>query len=351
MHPANHEDSQQFSAEAIINIFKPYLMILHSGLCCLPILNDVLALSPFIQMVTWCCRPKITAGGHNSQDGSKGLVLARSGSLWNKTAMPMFTHCCSCPQQGTKVNTKLMSLAFTKREAVLSNEVKSKWEKTCLSCPFLRVWKSFPHSKTSLRPGREWTETWQAEVSGFLMAITCAVLTMFLTLLPQVSIATGKNQSSLNPCFHFLDMFWAIMVLTSLRQSRNVSKRESMILFLFLCIEYLNPKRLFAISSKLYSRINLNSLDLDTARCSNTLPRTSETTLQTISFSWPFSYHHNHQQKCTQCLSLRGYITTYIYKLLVIPPKALLKCFGPNRSLFSKSFLGFSFLFFWNKVK
>lgn len=224
-------------------------------------------------------------------------------------------------------------------------------EKTCLSCPFLRVWKSFPHSKTSLRPGREWTETWQAEVSGFLMAITCAVLTMFLTLLPQVSIATGKNQSSLNPCFHFLDMFWAIMVLISLRQSRNVSKRESMILFLFLCIEYLNPKRLFAISSKVYSRINLNSLDLDTARCSNTLPRTSETTLQTISFSWPFSYHHNHQQKCTQCLSLRGYITTYIYKLLVIPPKGLLKCFGPNRSLFSKSFLGFSFLFFWNKVK
>ena len=121
-----------------------------------------------------------------------------------------------------------------------------------------------------------------------------------------------------------------------------------MILFLFLCIEYLNPKRLFAISSKVYSRINSNSLDLDTARCSNTLPRTSETTLKTIFFNWPFSYH-NHQQKFTQCISLRGYITTYIYKLLVIPPKALLKCFSPNRSLFSKKFFGVFFAFFWEQ--
>ena len=104
-------------------------------------------------------------------------------------------------------------------------------EKPVSGCPFLRVWKSFPHSKTSLRPGREWTGTWQAEVSGFLMAITCAVLTMFLTLLPQVSIATGKNQSGLNPCFHFLDMFWAIMALISFRQSPNVLKRASIIPF------------------------------------------------------------------------------------------------------------------------
>lgn len=124
-----------------------------------------------------------------------------------------------------------------KRKAFLSNEVKSMWENLSqLSIPTvcLLLWKAL---RTAINR--------QAEVSGFLMAITCAVLTSYIA--PRSTPAGQYHhwQKSKQPqfCINFLDKFWIIMIIISFRQIDR-QKRDvlvvppytAIILFLFLCI-------------------------------------------------------------------------------------------------------------------
>lgn len=77
-------------------------------------------------------------------------------------------HCCLCPQRGTEVNTKLMFLAFTKREAVLSNEVKSLWgKKPVLAVHFYVSGKAFHTQKHHCAQGESGQKLDRQRCLGF----------------------------------------------------------------------------------------------------------------------------------------------------------------------------------------
>lgn len=94
----------------------------------------------------------------------------------------------------------------------------------------------------------------------FLMGITSSQVSLLLPVLSQVSIATDKDQGPSN-----LGEIWVIMIIISFRQIECLKQMFEWCLCTWLLFYFCSyPKGLFAISSKVYSWINLNCLDLDT---------------------------------------------------------------------------------------